>query len=490
MYNVTKILTAEERAELRRSPYVASITCDRVLFTDEFKELAYQELLKGEKTMRQILQDYGINTVILGSSRIHCFAKNLRLRAKGVSKHSSKVDASPKFTAEEREKLRHSPYVASVLNNCKVEFTLEFKKLAYQELLKEEKTMREIFQEYGIDPEILGNRRIWGFTSKLRKRVKSGKSFEGTTPHYNGGRKPIYCKETEDQKDLCILMRRDLRNNPYVADVKNDNIQFTEQFQDLVAREFLKEEKSVREILQDYGFDIQLLGASRIAGFTTKIRKRCKQLRESQHDVRIVSEDYNVSTKENEETIISMDKKHSYEGCTELISQSQTSEQTSEMNNVSQKKPNQKLFTEEERSSLLNNPYVSSVTNDSVQFTEEFKELAYREFLQGGKTMRKIFQEHDIDPEILGSKRIWNFTSKLQEKAKKSQGFGDARQHNKRRPAVTPTEEKALTARVRDLEHELAYTRQEIEFLKKTQMADMEARILWESKQDQKKNLR
>ena len=123
-----------------------------------------------------------------------------------------------------------------------------------------------------------------------------------------------------------------------------------------------------------------------------------------------------------------------------------------------------------------------------MQFTEAFKELAHDAFLQGGKTMREIFQEHGIDPEILGSKRIWNFTSKLQEKAKKSQGFEDARKHNKRRPAITPTEEKALTVRVRDLEHELAYTRQEVEFLKKTQMVDMEARILWESKQNQKKN--
>ena len=35
---------------------------------------------------------------------------------------------------------------------------------------------------------------------------------------------------------------------------------------------------------------------------------------------------------------------------------------------------------------------------------------------------------------------------------------------------------------LRQLEHELTYTRQEVEFLKKTQMADMETRRQWESK--------
>jgi hypothetical protein len=49
-------------------------------------------------------------------------------------------------------------------------------------------------------------------------------------------------------------------------------------------------------------------------------------------------------------------------------------------------------------------------------------------------------------------------------------------------------EERNLTAekRIRQLEAELAYTRQEVEFLKKVQVADMEARKAWESKHRQK----
>ena len=178
---------------------------------------------------------------------------------------------------------------------------------------------------------------------------------------------------------------------------------------------------------------------------------------------------YNISQKEREVAVNSMDK------TPKRVESQQDKVEVS-----------QKPFTEEERLSLLNNQYVSGVTNDSVQFTEEFKELAYNEFRKSGKPMREIFKEHGIDPEILGSKRIWNFTLKLQEKAKKLQGFGDARTHNKRRPKCSPTEEKTLTERIRSLEHELAYTRQEVEFLKKTQMIDMEARISWESKHRKK----
>lgn len=389
-----------------------------------------------------------------------------------------------KFSIEELEELCSNPHVASVLNGYQVEFTAEFKKIAYQELIKGNRTMREILQEYGINTKLLGDKRIWTLTHKLRqtKGIVGSSCSSKKKVSQNVEDKAKSSKKSENSQD--ILRRCDLRNNPYVADVINDKITFTEQFKDLAAREFVKSTKTAREILQDFGFDVQLLGENRIAHFASILRKRCTRLVESQHDFM-----YNIPRGEKEGTI-TMKTSNSSENRTELRIQEQTSDikagdvfQTNQNIEISQKS-----FTEEERLSLLNNQYVSSITNDSVQFTEAFKELAHDAFLQGGKTMREIFQEHGTDPEILGSKRIWNFTSKLQEKAKKSQGFEDARKHNKRRPAITPTEEKALTVRVRDLEHELAYTRQEVEFLKKTQMVDMEARILWESKQNQKKN--
>ena len=43
-----------------------------------------------------------------------------------------------------------------------------------------------------------------------------------------------------------------------------------------------------------------------------------------------------------------------------------------------------------------------------------------------------------------------------------------------------------MTERIEQLEHELAYTRQEVEFLKKLQAANMEAQKKWESRHRQK----
>lgn len=99
--------------------------------------------------------------------------------------------------------------------------------------------------------------------------------------------------------------------------------------------------------------------------------------------------------------------------------------------------------------------------------------------------MRSIFEEHGIAPEILGDKRIWAFAHKLRTNADRDEGFADLRRNNSRKPPAQ-TREQALAARVEQLEHELAYTRQEVEFLKKIHTADLEARKSWESRLRQK----
>ena len=140
-----------------------------------------------------------------------------------------------------------------------------------------------------------------------------------------------------------------------------------------------------------------------------------------------------------------------------------------------------KPLSAEEIEVLRSSPYVAGVIEDRISFTPEFKRMAYAE-LNDKKTMREIFAEHGIDPKILGNRRIWGFTYNLRESAARDEGFADLREHNCRRSAVE-TREQTLSARVEQLEHELAYTRQEVEFLKKIRSADSEAQRLWESKQ-------
>ena len=143
-----------------------------------------------------------------------------------------------------------------------------------------------------------------------------------------------------------------------------------------------------------------------------------------------------------------------------------------------------KKLTPEERDILRKSPHVSQVIGERISFTPEFKRMAYREMLDG-KTLRTILFEHGINPDMLGDSRIWGIAEKLRKNADREEGFVDRRKQNQRRSAKE-TKEQSLESKIEQLEHELAYTRQEVEFLKKIRMADLEAQKEWESKQRQK----
>lgn len=140
-------------------------------------------------------------------------------------------------------------------------------------------------------------------------------------------------------------------------------------------------------------------------------------------------------------------------------------------------------LTEEQLRLLRANVNVEKATEYYVVFTEQFKQLAWEQ-KQAGKRMREIFRENGIDPELLGDKRIENFNQMLNQRAREGDGFKDRRTDN-HRPNAEETAQ-TLADQVKRLQHELAYTRQEVEFLKKLQMANTEAREAWESKHQPK----
>ena len=147
------------------------------------------------------------------------------------------------------------------------------------------------------------------------------------------------------------------------------------------------------------------------------------------------------------------------------------------------KKTHNNPLTPEQVTELLKNRYVKSATQNTVRFTEEFKRYFYQKHTSG-MMVRSIFLECGIDPDVLGESRISGFCHTINKQAKRDTGFADNRQNNYRRPPKTGDE--TIDTRIKQLEHELAYTRQEVEFLKKLQMADMEARRQWESKHQPK----
>ena len=136
-------------------------------------------------------------------------------------------------------------------------------------------------------------------------------------------------------------------------------------------------------------------------------------------------------------------------------------------------------FSTAEVEQLRENVNVAFVSEREIFFTESFKHLVWEQ-KQSGKTLPSIFRENGIDPQILGYKRIENFAKRLREKAKNNEDFSDERKSNGRSKGEKKT--LSLEEKVQKLEHKLAYTQQEVEFLKKLQMANTEARKEWESK--------
>ena len=138
-----------------------------------------------------------------------------------------------------------------------------------------------------------------------------------------------------------------------------------------------------------------------------------------------------------------------------------------------------KLFSPEEVAAFKANPHVKTATERSVTFTPQFKRMAYRELLEG-KHIHDILEGQGIDTSILGEARVRSILMRLRQFGERDEGFTDLRHQRKKK---TPEETSQSTEkRIRQLEAELAYTRQVVEFLKKVQAADLEARKAWESK--------
>ena len=143
-----------------------------------------------------------------------------------------------------------------------------------------------------------------------------------------------------------------------------------------------------------------------------------------------------------------------------------------------------RLFSKDEQLILRANPYVESVTEKSVIFTPEFKEKAYQALLRGER-MAAIFEEHGIQPAILGSTRINGFREKIQHYADREEGFSNLRK-TKHRGVNKGAKPDSMVGRMSYMENKISYLEQEVEFLKKTRQADLEAQRLWESKHRRK----
>lgn len=145
----------------------------------------------------------------------------------------------------------------------------------------------------------------------------------------------------------------------------------------------------------------------------------------------------------------------------------------------------EKTFTSEDLALLRKNPYVKSANAQRIRFTVAFKEEFWDRYNRG-EIPREIIRSMGIPPEIMGAGRIRGVVKRLKDAAASGTGFTEGYEwQDKNAPAV---ESHPVSVRLKRLEHELAYMKQELEFVKKITLVDREAERKCLSRQDQRSN--
>ncbi len=123
-------------------------------------------------------------------------------------------------------------------------------------------------------------------------------------------------------------------------------------------------------------------------------------------------------------------------------------------------------FTDEEVKVLRENKYTAFVSNSSIRFTLEFKEM-FLEKKTEGVPARRIFLEAGYDVDILGASRIKNISKRIPKEASAPCGLHEGYHiHRKRHEDADYSRmapEEAMTA----MQLEIVYLRQELDFIKK-----------------------
>jgi hypothetical protein len=129
-------------------------------------------------------------------------------------------------------------------------------------------------------------------------------------------------------------------------------------------------------------------------------------------------------------------------------------------------------FTADEQAELRKNPYVKSIFDSKLCLTAKFKEAFWGRY-QSGEVPAEILRSMGFDPKMLGT-RTWTIVQSIKKELARNGTFSDTRSVGAAKEAANKNDEW--------VRHELAYLRQEVEFIKKTILLEREARRKCSSK--------
>lgn len=123
-----------------------------------------------------------------------------------------------------------------------------------------------------------------------------------------------------------------------------------------------------------------------------------------------------------------------------------------------------KKYTESEKKILKKNKYTLKITENALSHTAEFKKTFWVKY-QAGMAPRKILKELNYDPNMFGQKRIDSLVQRIKKEALSGSGFTEGVNRNYRKKMKF--EEELNSNSFNQMQHEILYLRQEVEFLKK-----------------------
>lgn len=126
-----------------------------------------------------------------------------------------------------------------------------------------------------------------------------------------------------------------------------------------------------------------------------------------------------------------------------------------------------KKFTQEQMETLKANPFTYKINAYRISYTLEFKNLFLARY-EAGESVREIFEGLGYDTELLGDSRIYCFAYKLVKQVQNGQLLTEDPPATKQdKPVNVDYNTMPAQQSVAAMQREIAYLRQQVEFLKK-----------------------
>ena len=130
-----------------------------------------------------------------------------------------------------------------------------------------------------------------------------------------------------------------------------------------------------------------------------------------------------------------------------------------------------KKYTKNQISELSKNPYTFQINNKRILFTIEFKKLFWIKY-QAGMSPRAILKELNYNLDCFGQKQIDSITQRIKKEALAGE-FTEGYSRN-RRVKINEPDIELTSQNIKQMQNELMYLRQEVDFLKKVLRTEKE----------------